>query len=212
VSEWRLFEAGTVPGCSTPRFFEVHPWVPPEAQAGHAERTAMVREMVSDIVRGEPGLLTLSDLGCGDGRFLASLKGLGLRVWGYDAGRENVQKAAEVGLDVQHRDILRHPLVYGSLVTCCEVVEHLHDPHGFLSGLRMHADRIILSSPSAEDDQWHYADHTWAWDLEGYAALVSGSGWEVVEQRECDGGVNHHFGVERPQRFQAIYARRAGSR
>lgn len=206
--EWKLFQDGRVPKCSTVPFFERHPWTPPEAQMGHAERTAMVRQLVADVVQDEPGLLTLSDLGCGDGSLLRALDGLGLKVWGYDAGRDNVAKAVAAGLDVQREDILTGALEYGSLVTCCEVVEHLYDPHGFLSRLTEHADRVVVSSPSAEDGEWHYVDHTWAWDLEGYAALVAGAGWEVVEQRECDGGVNHHFGVVRPQRFQAIYARR----
>lgn len=206
--EWRLFSEGDTPLCSTVPFFERHPWTPPEAQAGHAERTAMVRQLVADIIGDEPELLTLSDLGCGDGSLLRALDGLGLNVWGYDAGRENVAKAVAGGLDVQRRDILTDAVEYGSLVTCCEVVEHLRDPHAFVARLAEHADRIVLSSPSAEDGEWHYVDHTWAWDLKGYADLVTGAGWEVVEQRECDGGTNHHFGVVRPQRFQAVYARR----
>jgi hypothetical protein len=92
------------------------------------------------------------------------------------------------------------------MVTLSEVVEHLADPHQFLSTLP--GDTLVVSSPSAETDEWHYADHAWAWDLDGYRDLVSNAGWHVVKQEECVGGTNNHGGIVREQRFQAIVARR----
>jgi len=201
--EWRLFAEGTMPGCSTVPFFAAHPWTPPEAQSGHAERTAMVGEIVRDLAARNL-FSSLSDLGCGDGRFLETVSDLPVRAWGYDAGTANIAKAVSHGVDARRADILNDPLEYGDLVTACEVIEHLADPHAFVASLP--GSMIVLSSPSAEDDTWYYPDHTWAWDLDGYAALVTGAGWTVVRHDECDGGVNHHFGIERPQRFQAVYA------
>lgn len=201
MTEWRLFPEGTTPKCSTLEFFEHHPWTSPDDQTGHAERTAMVSRIVREYV-SENSVVSLSDLGCGDGSFLETIRNLSFPSWGYDAGSANVRIAREKGLDVRQGDIFATDTEYGELITCNEVVEHLEDPHGFLA--RLPGKLLVISSPSAETDDWHYADHTWAWDLEGYADLVTGSGWTVVHHEECDGGVNHHGGITRPQRFQAI--------
>lgn len=204
MAEWKLFE-GDNPRASSIPFFATHPWVAPEAQAGHAERTAMAAELARKVV-AEHHPESVSDLGCGDGSFMEAIRDLPVRLWGYDAGTQNVAVAQRKGLDVRQADILASGLEYGDLITCCEVVEHLARPHEFIRSLPGHL--LLLSSPSAETGEWHYEDHTWAWDLEGYADLVAGTGWSVVEHVECDGGVNHHGGVIRPQRFQAIFARR----
>jgi hypothetical protein len=202
VTEWKLFD-GDNPRASTVEFFAVHPWVPPEHQLGHAQRTAMVFELVQAVVDAEQPA-SISDLGCGDGTLMENLVRLGLSVWGYDAGTANVQVATGKGLNVRQANLLAGGLEYGELITCSEVIEHMARPHEFVASLP--GRLLILSSPSAETGDWHYYDHTWAWDLEGYAALVEGAGWQVADQRECDGDVNHHNGVTRPQRFQAIFA------
>jgi predicted TPR repeat methyltransferase len=205
VSEWKLFE-GDVPYFSTPEFFAAHPWVPPENQAGHAQRQAMVGEMVSFVLTQQPGIKTLTDLGCGDGSLLHLLRGLPVKAWGYDLGEANLKRAAELGLDVRRADIFSG-LEYGDMLIASEVVEHLAKPEAFLRGLP-DCKALILSSPSAETDEWHYEHHAWAWDMRGYADLVTRCGWRVLEHRECDGGVNWHGGVTKPQRFQAIHAHR----
>ena len=129
-----------------------------------------------------------------------------MRAWGYDIGTQNVEAATARGVDARQADILGPSLnlEYGELVTCCEVLEHLADPHEFLKSLP--GALLILTSPSAESAWWHYEHHAWAWDTEGYAALVTGAGWEVAAHAECDGGTNHHGDVTRPQRFQAVLA------
>lgn len=207
MTEWRLY-GREEPRYSQVEFFKEHPWVPPENQAGHTERIRMVADLVRKVV-AEHGPTTISDLGCGDGSLLYALRDLLVRMWGYDAGRENVRVAREKGLDVGERNILRDRLEYGSLVTCCEVVEHLAQPREFLRCLPSGVEMLIISSPSAETGDWHYGEHAWAWDLDGYAALVRDAGWRVVEHVECAGGVNHHGGVAGEQRFQAIFAERA---
>lgn len=204
MTEWRLFEEGTIPDFTTPEFFAAHPWVSPEHQGGHAERTAMVVDLVHGIVVEEPSGLTLSDLGCGDGTFLAEIDFLPITAWGYDAGDENLEKARAKGVTVTKANLLDDALAFGDIVTASEVVEHLVDPHGFLK--RLPGRHLVVSSPSAETDEWHYAHHAWAWDLDGYAELVEGAGWKIVGHVECSGGLNYHGGIERPQRFQAIRA------
>lgn len=203
MSEWRLFDEGTIPNFTTVDFFEDHPWIDPVHQLGHAERIAMTARLIADFITDQP-VATVSDLGCGDGSLLAAISGLAVRAWGYDAGHANVEQARARGLDVRQADVLAGGLEYGVLVVASEVVEHLVDPHGFVAGIPSRA--LVLSSPSAEDDKWHYAHHAWAWDLEGYAALVEAGGWKIVCHVECDAPGAAHGDVTRPQRFQAIAA------
>lgn len=203
MAEWRLFEAGTVPVWTTAEFFAAHPWVSPAHQAGHGQRTRMVAALVRRFVHSHP-VESLVDLGCGDGSLLNLLRDLPVAMWGYDAGVENCERGWLANLDVRRADLFTDPIEYGELIVASEVVEHLVDPHKFLAALP--GERLVVSSPSAETGEWHYEHHAWAWDLDGYAQLVTDAGWTVVEQVECSGGVNFHGGSCRPQRFQAISA------
>lgn len=207
MTEWRLFPEGE-PFFTTLPFFQAHPWVAPGDQVGHPERIKMTAELVRRVVL-EFGPASISDLGCGDGSLLAELRSLPVPGWGYDAGWANVDHAVGFGLDVRHGDILAPAeLDLGELVVASEVVEHLLDPHGWLRGLP--ADLLVVTSPSAETDRWHYEHHAWAWDLDGYAELVTGCGWQVWAQVECDGGAAIHMGHRADQRFQAVAAVRPG--
>lgn len=201
--EWRLFAEGTVPEFTQRPFFASHHWVPPAGQTGHAERIAMVADLVRRFVAVR-NIWSLVDLGCGDGSLLLALQGLPVAKWGYDVGTENLNVAWSHGLDVRLADILVDPLEYGDLIVATEVLEHLLDPHGFLRQLP--GDKLIVSSPSAETDEWHYAHHAWAWDLEGYVELLTSCGWRVIEHVECAGGDNVHGGHVRAQRFQGAVA------
>lgn len=163
----------------------------------------MVANLVRRFVHSHP-VASVVDLGCGDGSLLNLLRDLPVAMWGYDAGVENIEQAGWANLDVRRADFHADPVEYGELIVASEVVEHLLDPHKFIAGLP--GERLVVSSPSAETDEWHYEHHAWAWDLDGYAQLVRDAGWTVVEQVECSGGVNFHGGVTRPQRFQAISA------
>lgn len=147
---------------------------------------------------------SIVDLGCGDGSLLKQLSELSIPMWGYDAGIANVAHACAIGLDVRRGNLLADPLAYGDLIVATEVVEHLVDPHRFVRSLP--GDKLILSSPSAEDADWHYEHHAWAWDMEGYADLVRTNGWAVVDHVECDAPHAYHGGIQRGQRFQAIAA------
>lgn len=203
MAEWRLFPEGTVPDFSQVAFFEQHPWVPPHAQAGHKQRTAMVADLIVDYIGDAE---TLSDLGCGDGSLLTLLaaRGVPLHMWGYDAGSENVLRAQRAGLNVERRDFTTETVQLGDITVMSEVLEHLHDPHGFLA--KLPAQRLVVSSPSAETADWHYEHHAWAWDEAGYRRLIEDAGWRILDQRTCFGGPNVHGGRQRSQFFQAIAA------
>lgn len=201
MTEWCLFAEGTVPVFCTDGFFNRHPWVPPADQVGHAERTRMVADL---IIEHHADARTLSDLGCGDGSLLGLIRDLELKMWGYDAGWENVHRAQGLGLPVSYANFLSDPVEYGDIVVMSEVLEHLLDPHALLRSLP--DCRLVVSSPAAETDQWHYIHHAWAWDEEGYTKLLTDAGWRVLEQRSIAGGVAEHCGQPREQRFQAIVA------
>ena len=95
-----------VPYFSEPGFFAAHPWVPPEHQAGHAQRQVMVAGMIRDVLSARPDIRTLTDLGCGDGSLLKMLDSYpGLKAWGYDLGEGNLARAAVLGVDARHGDI-----------------------------------------------------------------------------------------------------------
>jgi len=199
--QWRLFPEGEVPIFCTPGFFNRHPWVPGEAQIGHAERTRMMADVIKEHVGDAK---TLSDLGCGDGSLLKAIADLPLQSWGYDAGYENVHKAAFNGVRVKWADFLNEVVDLGDIVVMSEVLEHLYDPHQLLRDIP--ATKMIASSPSSENGDWHYVHHAWAFDMDGYRAMFEGAGWTVVDQRQVLGGVAHHCDRDAELWFQALVA------
>jgi len=97
-----------------------------------------------------------ADVGCGAGLLAEPLARLGAEVAGVDAAPENVAAArlhAEgQGLEIDYRvggvETLVGPY---DLVTCLEVLEHVAEPRGFVSGLaRILAEDglLILSTPN----------------------------------------------------------------
>jgi hypothetical protein len=206
MGEWRLFPEGEIPYFTTKEFFDKHPWISPVHQNGYQERTDMAERQIRNLLNERPEIRTVVDLGCGDGDLLFRLRDLDLGTRGLTGGIESVRIAQKRGLDVLCYDFVKDPVIYGDLTIMTEVLEHLADPHAFLPAVA--SPWLLVTSPSAEDGDWHYVDHAWAWDLEGYAKLVAGSGWEILDHVECDAAATTHCGELRPQRFQAITARR----
>lgn len=205
MSEWRLFEEGTIPDFTTMEFFRTHPWIPPGHQIGHAERTAMTVEAVEWLIENH-GVHTVAELGCGDGTLGSRVESRLDLYLGFDACEASVFRAREKGLTAILRDIRTLDTSSFQAVISCEVVEHLGDPHGFVRNLK--SEYLVLTSPSAEDAVWHYEHHAWAWDEDGYRALVEGAGWEVLRHDVCDAPEVTFEGGTRRQQFQCVVAQR----
>jgi SAM-dependent methyltransferase len=190
------------------------PWMDLENQPGFGQRAKLVADLVGLLTALLPSsLLSVTDLGCGDGSLLAMLP-RHLLAWGYEIGSGDVQAARERGLDVRQGDLLTGleladgvPMEYGDVLVASEVLEHLDDPQAFLG--RLPRRIVVASSPSRETGDWHTPIHSWAWDLAGYRDLFTQSGWRVLYQAECDGGLNTFGGVTGQQRFQAAAAVRS---
>lgn len=67
------------------------------------------------------------------------------------------------------------------LFVCAETIEHLWDPETVLHRLRDKASRLVCSVPLWERaEQELNGEHYWAFDREGFEAMLSRTGWDPV--------------------------------
>lgn len=183
--EWRLFAEGTVPEYTRPEWYAEREHAPHLEQAGHRERLMQTATFVAQAAFSH-GLRTVVDLGAGDGGLL-SLLGPSLDAWGYDLMPENLAVAKERRADVRYGDVVEGDIEWGQIAVCTEMLEHLVDPHAFVRRIAGHAQALVCSSPKDERPGDAYEFHTWAWDLDGYRALVQQAGFKVLRQRTVHG-------------------------
>lgn len=188
--QWRLFPRGTVPEHTTTKWYAQRERAAHLEQPGHRERLLATARLVNAAatVRGAltDRVPTIVDLGCGDGGLLQLLRDTPVRcvAWGYDLQPANVQAGVSLrGVDVRYGDILGNDVVWAEIAVVTEVLEHLLDPHAFVSHIADHCSVVVASSPAYENGAHHYPFHTWAWDLAGYAEMFRGAGYAVQEQR-----------------------------
>jgi trans-aconitate methyltransferase len=181
VAEWRLYEEGTIPEWTTQEWYAGRDRAPHLEETPHIPRLEKAAEYV--CLAADMGAKTFVDLGAGDGGLLSLVRSKRpqLHAYGYDAQQTNVDGAAEREVDVMLRDVLNpEAVLWGDVCAGTEFLEHLLDPHGFLCGLPSSVEWFVASSPAWETDKSHYAFHTWAWDMDGYAALFHGAGFTVL--------------------------------
>ena len=176
--EHRLFAEGTVPEWTTPGWHAQRERAPHLEQAGHRPRLEVAAKMV--MIPWLPGM-TVVDLGAGDGGLLSLLDNVPIEAkWGYDLTPENVAGAAWRGQDVRLGDCVDGDIEWGDIAIATEMLEHLVDPHGFVSRIAEHSQFLVASSPWTETKMGHYEYHTWAWDVEGYARMLESNGWSIL--------------------------------
>ncbi len=184
--EWRLFPEGTVPECVTPEWHQHRERAPHLEQVGPQRNRLLVAAEHVTQAREEYGVRAVVDLGAGDGGLL-SLLPRDLPAWGYDLCPANFHAAvAERGVDVRYADLMDAAIEWGDLAVCTEMLEHLADPHGFLRRVAEHCRVLVASSPATETDRQYYEHHLWAWDEDGYRALIEQAGYRVVRHDRVD--------------------------
>lgn len=187
--EYRLFD-GDVPAVSTYGFHEHRGRARHLEQDVHRPRldkaANMVREAVSELRTGEHSLVTVSDLGCGDGGLLSLLSVIpGVQAWGYDFQPSNAVGWLERRVVAEHADVFgadRELVDYGEVVVLTEVLEHLADPHGVVRriALQPQVRYLVASSPWTEHPGSHDECHCWCWDIDGYRALLEQGGFTMI--------------------------------
>lgn len=186
VTEWKLFE-GDPPEFTTPQWYLDRERAPHLEQDDHGERLRRTAEFVTDAARAHPGGVV--DLGCGDGGLL-SLLPPGIMAWGYDLCPANVAAARdERGVQARYLDVVTEPdrVEWAPVAVLTEMLEHLADPHGFLREVAGHCQAVVASSPAFETPDLHYEFHAWAWDTDGYAALMAQAGLRVTRHEVVRG-------------------------
>jgi hypothetical protein len=182
--EWKLFD-GDVADVSTFAFHEHR------ERAAHLEqpihRTRLVLAAHFALVAADLGARTLSDLGCGDGGLL-SLVHNRLDAWGYDFAPGNAAGWPERGVKAEALDVFgadRDRVKFGDITTVTEVLEHLTAPHEAVRWIAGHSRFIVASSPHDENGDRHDECHAWAFDRDGYRALIASGGYRVLQHRDA---------------------------
>ena len=179
--EWRLFPEGTVPEYTRPEWYAGRDHAPHLDQPLHRGRLLQTASFVAQAAFAGK-LRTVVDLGAGDGGLL-SLLGPALTGWGYDLMPTNLDAAKKRGADVRYGDVVAGDIEWAEVAVCTEMLEHLVDPHGFVRRIGEHAQVLVCSSPWQERPGNAYEFHTFAWDMDGYRALVEQGGFKVQRQR-----------------------------
>jgi SAM-dependent methyltransferase len=149
-------------------------WYQPDADAAsrieEAYRRFVLRDHVNFVMRaiedsGQSGLVV--DVGCGGGLFLKMLRERGLPVLGLETSHPAATAAWNQNrVAVVCGDLSKSPIERGgcAIVTMFHVVEHLHDPVGYLRSARdllLPGGRLIVQVPNASSWQFLMFGEHW---------------------------------------------------
>lgn len=197
MTQWQLFPDGAVPAHTTAAWYATRERAPHLEQDAHRDRLAAAARHVHNAA-ATYGLHTVSDLGAGDGGLLTLLQEPPVtECWGYDLTPANIRAARrERHVDVQLGDVVQGwrqgaadgptvPIRWGEISVATEMLEHLLDPHALVRAVAGRSRVLVASSPWTERPGTAYEFHTWAWDQDGYRALLEQGGFDVVAHETC---------------------------
>lgn len=190
MSEWRLF-TGDYPQVSTAEFHADRERAPHLEQPAHRPRLLAAAELVREAagLARLVGVATVSDLGCGDGGLLSLVQDDVDEAWGYDFCPANAEGWVERGVTAEFLDVFgadSAKVHFGAIAVVTEVLEHLADPHSAVRWIAEHSRLIVCSSPWNEGPWGYDPCHAWAWDRDGYRALLEGNGVRVLKHEDAD--------------------------
>ena len=126
----------------------------------------------------------LLDVGCGNGRFLTSMRSLGWDVHGVEISEDGMKACRQSDLPVHHGDLFSAAYTDASfdLVTVRHVIEHVPDPLTFVAELARvlrPGGRLVIETPNSQalGRQW-FATYWYANDVPRHLFLFSPSNLE----------------------------------
>jgi len=95
------------------------------------------------------------DVGCGNGRYLTTMRTLGWQVQGVEFSDDGMRVCRAADLPVHHGDLhsARFPDAAFDLITVRHVIEHIPEPHPFMSELARilkPGGRLVIETPNSE--------------------------------------------------------------
>lgn len=97
----------------------------------------------------------LLDVGCGNGRYLSTMRSLGWQVQGVEFSEDGVRVCRMADLPVHHGDLASagFPDAAFDLITVRHVIEHIAEPHPFMAELARVLKpngRLVIETPNSE--------------------------------------------------------------
>lgn len=132
---------------------------------------------------------TLLDVGCGNGRYLLTMRSLGWQVQGVELSEDGLKVCRSAGLDVHHGDLLSASLAANSfdVVTARHLIEHVPDPHSFMAELARvlkPGGKLIIETPNSDALGRAYLGPKWfANDVPRHLILFSPTSLRVLAQK-----------------------------
>ena len=136
------------------------------------------------------------DVGCGNGRFMVSMKLLGWDVQGVELSENGVRSCQMSNLVVHHGDLFsaKFPEAFFDLVTVRHVIEHVPYPSRFMAELGRilrPGGRLVVETPNSEalgrrwfDTRWYANDvprHLFLFSLENLKKLANRHGLSLSD-------------------------------
>lgn len=187
MAEHRLFDPADPPEWLDPEWWRDRPHCDHLASptGAHVARLHAAATLAAKLAHETSSLVT--DLGAGDGAVLSLLpQPLCHDSVGYDVIEADTAYARDVRdvMVLNSRGAIDPADPYYALspvVVLTEVLEHMADPHGFLTKLhaRPEVRYVVASSPYMETPEKHEWNHAWVWDVAGYRTMFAEAGFDA---------------------------------